>query len=271
MKSSLKKRECGERRENKKGEGGKYHPPPDEYPTRGRVDFLQLMLDSRTTDVNSLSGEQKALTDEEIMAQSLIFIFAGYETTSLSLSYLFYSLAIHPDVQLKLQKEIDSYLPDKATPTYDTLMQMEYLDMVIEETLRMYPPGGRIERVAKHNFDINGVTIPKGTVTMIPAYVMHMNPEIWTEPEEFRPERFSKENRASQEPYTFLPFGDGPRNCIGMRFALLSMKLAITVLLQNFNFRPCKDTLIPMEFSTQGFLQPKKPIVLHVISRTSEE
>ncbi|XP_063299127.1 cytochrome P450 3A9-like [Pelobates fuscus] len=237
----------------------------------GRVDFLQLMLDSRTTDVNSLSGEQKALTDEEIMAQSLIFIFAGYETTSLSLSYLFYSLAIHPDVQFKLQKEIDSYLPDKATPTYDTLMQMEYLDMVIEETLRMYPPGGRIERVAKQNFDIHGVTIPKGTVTMIPAYVMHMNPEIWPEPEEFRPERFSKENRASQEPYTFLPFGDGPRNCIGMRFALLSMKLAITVLLQNFNFRPCKDTLIPMEFSTQGFLQPKKPIVLQVISRTSEE
>ncbi|KAM8953714.1 cytochrome P450 3A9-like [Pelodytes ibericus] len=229
----------------------------------GRVDFLQLMLDSRTT-----SGGQKALTDEEIMAQSLIFILAGYETTSVTLSYLFYNLAIHPDVQQKLQEEIDTFLPDKATPTYDILMQMEYLDMVIQETLRMYPPAGRIERVAKHNFEINGVLIPKGTVTMIPAYALHMNPEVWPEPEEFRPERFTKENRANKNPYNFLPFGEGPRNCIGMRFALLSVKLATTALLQNFQFQPCKDTLIPMEFSTQGILQPKKPIALKIISRT---
>uniref|UniRef100_A0A8C5WGI4 Cytochrome P450 n=1 Tax=Leptobrachium leishanense TaxID=445787 RepID=A0A8C5WGI4_9ANUR len=237
----------------------------------GRVDFLQLMLDSRTNDVNSLSGERKALTDEEIMAQSLIFIFAGYETTSMSLSFLFYNLATHPDVQQKLQEEIDSHFPEKATPTYDTLMQMEYLDMVIQETLRMYPPAGRLERVSKQNVEIHGVVIPKGTVTMIPAYVLHMNPEIWPEPEEFRPERFSKENKANHDPYTFLPFGEGPRNCIGMRFALLSMKLAITVLLQNFTFRPCKDTLIPMEFSTKGFMQPKKPIALQVISRNNQE
>ncbi|XP_053317321.1 cytochrome P450 3A9-like [Spea bombifrons] len=234
----------------------------------GRVDLLQLMLDSRTTD-ECLSGEQKALTDAEIMAQSIIFILAGYETTSLSLSYLFYNLATHPDVQQKLQEEIDSLLPNKATPTYDILMQMEYLDMVVQENLRMFPPAGRIERVSKQTVEINGVTIPKGTVTMIPAYVLHMDPEIWPEPEEFRPERFSKENKAIQNPYTFLPFGDGPRNCIGMRFALLSMKVAITVLLQNFNFRPCKDTLIPMEFNTLGFMQPKKPIVLKIASRTS--
>ncbi|KAM8953030.1 cytochrome P450 3A9-like [Pelodytes ibericus] len=237
----------------------------------GRVDFLQLMLDSRTTDVNSQDGTQKGLTDEEIMAQSIIFLFAGYETTSLSLSYLFYNLAVHPDVQNKLQQEIDSFLPDKATPTYDILMQMEYLDMVIQENLRMYPPAGRIERVAKQNFEINGVIIPKGTVTMIPAYVLHMNPDVWPEPEEFRPERFSKENRAIQDPYNFLPFGEGPRNCIGMRFALLSMKLAATVLLQNFHFRPCKDTLVPMEFSTHGFMQPKKPIVLQAVSRALDK
>uniref|UniRef100_A0A8C5QDU9 Cytochrome P450 n=1 Tax=Leptobrachium leishanense TaxID=445787 RepID=A0A8C5QDU9_9ANUR len=238
----------------------------------GRVDFLQLMLDSRTEDVNNLNSDQRgALTDAEIMAQSVVFIFAGYETTSLSLSYLFHSLATHPDVQQRLQEEIDSYLPNKATPTYDILLEMEYLDMVIHETLRMYPPAGRIERVSKQNFEINGVIIPKGTVTMIPAYVLHMNPYVWSEPEEFRPERFSKENKANQNPFHFLPFGDGPRNCIGMRFALLSMKLAITVLLQNFTFRPCKDTLIPMEFSTEGFMQPKKPIVLEVISRRSNK
>ncbi|XP_053552727.1 cytochrome P450 3A9 [Bombina bombina] len=234
----------------------------------GRVDLLQLMVDSRTADV---SDQQKALTDDEIMAQSIVFIIAGYETTSMALSYLFYNLATHPDVQQRLHEEIDFHFPDKAIPTYDILMQMEYLDMVIQETLRLYPPAGRLERVSKQNVEINGVTIPKGTITMIPAFVLHKDPEYWPEPEEFRPERFNKENRETQNPYTFLPFGAGPRNCIGMRFALLSMKTAITVLLQNFSFRPCAETLIPMEFSTNGFLQPKKPIVLKIISRRSAE
>ncbi|XP_044147305.1 cytochrome P450 3A9-like [Bufo gargarizans] len=238
---------------------------------KGRVDFMQLMLDSRVEDASGLNKDQKALTDTEIMAQSVIFIVAGFETTSLTLTYLFYNLATHPDVQRKLQEEVDTYLPDKASPTYDILMQMEYLDMVIQETLRMYPPAGRLERVSKQTVEINGLTIPKGTVCMIPAYVLHHDPEFWPKPEEFHPERFSKENRANHTPYTFLPFGDGPRNCIGMRFAMLSMKVAITAILQNFTCRPCKDTLIPMEFSTQGFMQPKKPIILQFVSRTTAD
>ncbi|XP_075422075.1 cytochrome P450 3A24-like isoform X1 [Ascaphus truei] len=239
----------------------------------GRVDFLQLMVDSKTTDdgTNGVNDERKTLTDMEIMAQSFIFLVAGYETTSTSLSYLFYNLATHPDVQQKLQEEIDGALPDKASPTYDILMQMEYLDMVIQENLRMFPTAVRLDRISKQNVEINGVIIPKGTVTMIPLYVLHRDPKYWPEPDEFRPERFSKENREAQDPYTFLPFGAGPRNCIAMRFALLSMKLAITVLLQNFTFRPCKETAIPMEFSTQGAMQPKTPIVLKIVPRTSAE
>ncbi|XP_071998129.1 cytochrome P450 3A9-like [Engystomops pustulosus] len=235
----------------------------------GRVDFLQLMLDSRVEDSSGLNKEQKALTDTEIMAQSIVFILAGFETTSLTLTYLFYNLATHPDVQKKLQEEVDSYLPNKANPTYDILKKMEYLDMVVQETLRMYPAAARLERVSKQTVEINGVTIPQGIVCMIPSYVLHNDPEFWPEPEEFRPERFSKENRENHTPYTFLPFGDGPRNCIGMRFAMLSMKVAITAILQHFTCRPCKDTLIPMELSSQGFMQPKNPIVLQFVSRST--
>ncbi|KAG8582126.1 hypothetical protein GDO81_007929 [Engystomops pustulosus] len=235
----------------------------------GRVDFLQLMLDSRVEDSSGLNKEQKALTDTEIMAQSIVFILAGFETTSLTLTYLFYNLATHPDVQKKLQEEVDSYLPNKANPTYDILKKMEYLDMVVQETLRMYPAAARLERVSKQTVEINGVTIPQGIVCMIPSYVLHNDPEFWPEPEEFRPERFSKENRENHTPYTFLPFGDGPRNCIGMRFAMLSMKVAITAILQHFTCRPCKDTLIPMELSGQGFMQPKNPIVLQFVSRST--
>ncbi|CAM4620332.1 cytochrome P450 3A24 [Caretta caretta] len=237
-----------------------------------RVDFLQLMVHSQSSDGSSESNEKthsyKALSDKEIMAQALVFILAGYETTSFTLNFLSYNLATHPDVQQRLQEEIDAALPNKAAPTYDAILQMEYLDMVVNETLRLFPVGGRIERVCKKTIEINGVTIPKGTVTMIPAYVLHQDSEYWPEPEEFRPERFSKENRENMDPYIFLPFGAGPRNCIGMRFALLSLKVAMIVLLQRFSFRTCKDTPIPLVMDTKGFLQPKKPVILKMVPRT---
>ncbi|XP_009888357.1 PREDICTED: cytochrome P450 3A24-like [Charadrius vociferus] len=237
---------------------------------RNRVDFLQLMVDSQSSQESSNSAETdsyKSLSDEEILAQALIFVFAGYETTSSTLSYISYNLAVHPDVQQQLQDEIDANLPNKAAPTYNAIMQMEYLDMVVNETLRLFPVGGRIERVCKKTVELNGVTIPKGMVVMIPAYVMQRDPEYWPEPEEFRPERFSKENKESIDPYTFLPFGAGPRNCIGMRFALLTLKVAVVVLLQNFSFRTCKDTPVPLVLDTKGFIQPKKPIVLKMVPR----
>ncbi|NXW89770.1 CP3AC protein, partial [Alopecoenas beccarii] len=235
-----------------------------------RVDFLQLMIDSKSSHDSSKFAETssyKALSDEEILAQAIIFAFAGYETTSSTLSYIAYSLATHPDVQQQLQDEIDASLPNKATPTYDAIMQMEYLDMVVNESLRLFPTVGRIERVCKKTVEINGVTIPEGMVILIPTYVLHHDPAHWAEPEEFRPERFSKENKESMDPYNFLPFGAGPRNCIGMRFALLTVKVAVVVLLQNFSFRTCKETPIPLVLDTRGAVKPKKPIVLKMVPR----
>lgn len=240
-----------------------------------RVDFMQLMVDSQIADdipeADHTNHVYKALTDSEIMAQAVVFILAGYETTSTSLNLLSYELATHPEIQKRLQEEIDKALPDKAPPTYEALMQMEYLDMVINESLRLYPPGGRLERMCKKTIEINGITIPGGTVVMIPAYVIHRDPEYWPEPEIFNPERFNKENKETQEPYTFLPFGAGPRNCIGMRFALLIMKVAVTVLLQTFSFQTCEETPIPLEFDPKGVLRPIKPIVLKFVPRDGEQ
>ncbi|XP_077135679.1 cytochrome P450 3A24-like [Ranitomeya variabilis] len=234
-----------------------------------RVDFLQLMVDAQSKD-NSTGGSDhgyKELTDTEIMAQGLIFIMAGYETTSTTLMFLAYNLATHPDVQTKLQEEIDIFLPNKAPPTYEALKQMEYLDMVLYETLRLYPSSLRLERVCKTTTEINGVTIPKGVVTVIPVFVLHRDPEFWPDPEEFRPERFSKENRETRDPYIFLPFGAGPRNCIGMRFAMINMKSVISLLLQNFSFRTCKDTPIPLDIDTRGHLKTTKPVLLNLVLR----
>ncbi|XP_032728203.1 cytochrome P450 3A12-like [Lontra canadensis] len=159
------------------------------------------------------------------------------------------------------------FLSFQAPPTYDALVQMEYLDMVLNETLRLYTIGGRLERICKKDVEISGVFIPKGTVVMVPVFTIHRDQDLWPEPEEFRPERFSKKNKDSINPYTYLPFGTGPRNCIGMRFAIMNMKLALVRVLQNFSFKPCKETQIPMKLSIQGLIQPEKPIVLKVEPR----
>ncbi|XP_010164939.1 cytochrome P450 3A24 [Antrostomus carolinensis] len=241
-------------------------------PHKGRVDFLQLLIESQHSNShksNETNNSHKALTDIEVLSQAFIFIFAGYEPTSNTLCYLAYELATNPDVQQKLLEEIDTVLPNKAPLTYEAVMQLEYLDMVVSETLRLFPIGGRIERACKKDVEINGVTIPKGTIVMIPPYTLHRNAEYWPNPEEFRPERFRKENKESIDPYTYLPFGAGPRNCLGMRFALLTLKVAIAVLLQHFTFQTCKETQIPLKLSSQGLLRPEKPIILKLVPRTN--
>uniref|UniRef100_A0A667I3Y6 unspecific monooxygenase n=1 Tax=Lynx canadensis TaxID=61383 RepID=A0A667I3Y6_LYNCA len=151
-----------------------------------RVDLLQLMINSQNSKE---MDTHKALSDLELVAQSIMLIFAGYETTSTSLSFLVYELATHPDVQQKLQEEIDATFPDKAPPTYDALVQMEYLDMVLNEALRLYPITGRLERVCKRDVEISGVFIPKGAVVMVPTFTLHRDLDLWPEPEEFCPER----------------------------------------------------------------------------------
>ncbi|XP_041133620.1 cytochrome P450 3A27-like isoform X1 [Polyodon spathula] len=236
-----------------------------------RVDFLQLMVDSQIPDKSAQSKtdeqQSKGLTDHEILTQAMLFIFAGYETTSTTLSFLTYNLAANPKAMTKLQEEIDRVLPNKAPVTYESLAAMEYLDMALNESLRLYPAAPRLDRVCKKTIEINGVTIPKGTVVMIPTYALHHDSKHWPDPEVFDPERFSKENKESMDQYAYLPFGAGPRNCIGMRFAVILVKVAMVNLLQNFSFLPCKETQIPPELDIQGLLQPKKPIELKVVSR----
>uniref|UniRef100_A0AAZ3QGD0 unspecific monooxygenase n=1 Tax=Oncorhynchus tshawytscha TaxID=74940 RepID=A0AAZ3QGD0_ONCTS len=231
--------------------------------------FLRKIKAERSKNVHNrlCCGCVPGLTDHEILSQALTYIFGGYETSSSTLGFLSYNLATNPDVQAALQDEIDQIFPDKAPPTYEGLMQMEYLDMVINETLRVYPIISRLERVAKVTVEVNGVTIPKGTVVMIPIMVLHHHPTHWPKPEVFRPERFSKENRENIDPYTFLPFGMGPRNCIGMRFALQTIKLVIVEILQSFSFVTCKETEVPLELFDNGFIAPTKPIKLKLVPR----
>ncbi|XP_059410972.1 cytochrome P450 3A27-like isoform X1 [Carassius carassius] len=231
-----------------------------------RVDFLQLMVDSQTEGKtehgSSEEHTEKGLSDHEILSQSMIFIFAGYETSSSTLSFFFYNLATNPEAMKKLQEEIDQTFPNKAPVDYEGVMNMEYLDAALNESLRLFPVAGRLERVCKKTVDINGLLVPKDMVVMIPTYALHRDPDYWSNPESFKPERFTKDNKESIDPYMYMPFGLGPRNCIGMRFAQVTMKLAIVEILQRFDVSVCDQTQIPLELSFNGLLAPKEPIKL---------
>uniref|UniRef100_H3CEE5 unspecific monooxygenase n=1 Tax=Tetraodon nigroviridis TaxID=99883 RepID=H3CEE5_TETNG len=181
-----------------------------------------------------------------------------------SVAFAAYNLALHPEVQKKLRAEIDRTFSGKCRPTYEKLVQMKYLEMVIKETLRLYPIGNRIERVAKSNVEVSGVIIPKGMVVATPIHTLQRDPDVWPDPDSFKPERF---NNDSIDPYGFLTFGTGPRACIGMRLSILIMKLALVEILQHFSFASCKETDIPLELARNGFVLPKKPIMLKLEPR----
>ncbi|KAJ8251125.1 hypothetical protein GJAV_G00217550, partial [Gymnothorax javanicus] len=238
-----------------------------------RVDFLRLMIQSEISEeqTNEKTDSQlaKGLTDHEILSQSFVFVFAGYETTSTTLSFLMYNLATNPECLKKLQEEIDEFFPNKAALTYEALMQMEYLEMVFNESQRLWPTAPRIDRVCKDTAEVNGVTIPKGAVVAVATFALHRDPKFWESPEKFKPERFCKENKDSIDPYAFVPFGVGPRNCIGMRFAVLVMKVVVVKLLQNFDLETCKETELPLQLT--GMYRPKKPITLKFVPRTTNE
>ncbi|KAK1885801.1 Cytochrome P450 3A27 [Dissostichus eleginoides] len=202
------------------------------------ADLLQHMINSQTASEAKKEKQNKGLTDHEIVSQATMFMFADR-----------------------------FHFPKKGSVQYEELMQMEYLDSVVNECLRLYPPAGRLERIAKETVKISGITIPKDMLVMVPVYALHRDPELWPEPEEFRPDRFSKQNKQSINPYTYLPFGLGPRNCIGMRFALVLIKLAMVEVLQNYSFSVCKETEIPLIMDPEGLVGPLKPIKLKLVTR----
>ncbi|XP_059167143.1 cytochrome P450 3A11-like [Physella acuta] len=208
----------------------------------GKVnDFLDLIMNAEKTDVE----QEKELTRVEIHGQSLIFILGGYDSLAASLSFTLFLLAIHPEICQKVLDQIDEKCGQKL-PSYETVQELTYLEMCTNETLRMFPTGVFLNRNAIDDINIQGIHIPKGMTVMIPVYALHTDPDIWPEPDKFIPERFTPENKESRHPYTYLPFGQGPRGCVGMRLAQLELKITLATILQSYVPVRCTKSVYPV-------------------------
>ncbi|XP_014666274.1 PREDICTED: cytochrome P450 3A19-like [Priapulus caudatus] len=235
-----------------------------------RPDFLQLMMDAHK-EMHDKSGEvHKGLTDKQILAQSLVFFLAGYETTATLLSMWSYCLATNPEWQTKLQQEVDDVIGGTEI-THAKIKELPLLDMFMSEVLRVYPAITRFNREVGKEYKLTDqLTLPKGTDVAIPVYYMHHNEEYWPDHNKFDPERFTAEEKQKRNPYTYVPFGLGPRNCIGMRFAKYEAKVAIVSALQDVTFIVSDKTQVPMDMTKMkpgGFLYPKDGIMLEVRRR----
>jgi cytochrome P450 family 6 len=222
-----------------------------------RNDFVQLLL-----------GLRNLYTPSELAAEAFLVYTGGYETSSTLMQFTLYELALNEDMQDRLRDEINQEIEDNENKlTYDSLFGMKYLDMVVNESLRKYPPIPNSFRRSTKDYKIpdTNLVIPKGTFTVINTFSLHRDSEYYPEPEKFNPERFSDENIKNIVPYTFLPFGEGPRNCLGMRFGLMQAKLGIVKLIKNFKLSICDKSPVPLNFVPAApFLTPVGGMILRV-------
>ncbi|XP_067135721.1 cytochrome P450 3A11-like [Centruroides vittatus] len=224
-------------------------------------DFLQLLIETKE-NLDENYGQRLELDD--IVAQCINFFIAGYFATSATLAFTIHQLAVKPHIQERIIKEEEFILKNEGDLNYDTLNEMRYLEAVIHETLRYYSPAIRLERTTTEEYRLGstGVTLPKRTIVAVPVYAISHDPKYFQFPDKYNPERFFGENRKSIQPFTYMPFGAGPRNCIGMKFAFMEIKLALAKILYYVKFRPGSRTKHEVDFLPgRGFNRPREVIL----------
>jgi cytochrome P450 len=191
------------------------------------ADLLSMLMSARDEE----TGE--TMTDEQLRVEVTTFLLAGQETTSLALTWSWYLLSQHTGVRQRLELEIDSAL-DGRPPEYSDLVNLPYTRMVIDEALRLYPPAWGFSRQALADDQLGGFHLPRGWLAFVIPFVLHRLPKFWRDPEAFDPERFSPEQSATRSKFVYLPFGAGPRQCIGNQFALIEAQLVVATLAQRY-------------------------------------
>ncbi|KAG5667851.1 hypothetical protein PVAND_015820 [Polypedilum vanderplanki] len=217
-----------------------------------RNDFMNLLIQLK--NFGKLEGDITSigkLTLNEIVAQCFIFFAAGYETSSTTMAYALFELALNQNIQDKARDNVRKILSKyDGKFTYEGLMEMDYVDMCVNETLRKYPPVSFITRYCSNDYKIEHTehVIKKGQLVIIPTYAIHHDKDIFPNPEVFDPERFSQLESPKIPQVAFMPFGHGARNCIGLRFGQIQAKVGLAMLLNNFKFELSDKTQNPLKF-----------------------
>ncbi|XP_018375675.1 PREDICTED: cytochrome P450 9e2-like [Trachymyrmex cornetzi] len=221
-----------------------------------RPDMLQLMMETR-----GKRGPGKELTIEDMTAQAFIFFFGGFDTVSSLMCFAVHEIAVNPDVQAKLRDEVDEAVKtNNGDLTYEVINGMQYLDAVINEALRKWPIAVFLDRMNVEDFELppalpgdKPFLLKKGMNVWFPVYGLHRDPKYFEKPDEFDPERFLDENKKDINSAAYVPFGLGPRMCIGNRFALLETKVMLFHLLSRCELKMCAKTSHPLQLSKTNF------------------
>lgn len=193
-------------------------------------DLLSMLLAARDEE----TGEM--MNDQQVRDEVMTLLLAGHETTSAALTWIWYLLSEHPEVEQRLHEELDRVLGGQ-TPTVDRLSDLPYTKNVIQEAMRLYPPAFYIVRHTIADDEIGGYHVPSKSIIFLMAHIVHRHPAIWEEPERFDPERFTPERSASRPRFAYIPFGGGPRICIGNSLAMMEAQLVLATVAQRYSFR----------------------------------
>lgn len=220
-------------------------------------------------EANDLLGRlvtSPSMSDDLIRDQLLTMFVAGHDTSTALMAWTLYLVGCHPEVMARLQAEVDRVLGCDQ-PTYNLVSQLKYLDQVVKEVLRLYPPVHAGMRLAAVDLEFQGYRIPAGTRLMYSVYLSHRQAEYWPQPGRFDPERFGPEQSRHRVPNSYVPFGGGPRNCIGAAFGLVETKVVVARVLQQFDLTLSQAKVRPQMGAT---LEPSPGVSMLVQPRSNK-
>lgn len=223
-------------------------------------DLLDMLLETEYEDGSKM-------TNKQILDEAIVLLVAGHETSAVTMAWAWYLLASHPEIEEKVVHAAQEALGNED-PSFQQLPKLNYLCQVLEETMRLYPVIWFIDREPLEDDECEGIKITKGEDIGAFIFGLHRNPKYWNNPEQFDPTRFSAENKKNHVPFSYLPFGGGPRLCIGKNFALMEMQFVLAMLIKRYKFVMTPDQSVG--FKPLLTLCPSNGIKVRVQKRTSD-